>query len=239
MKFRAMSLLFAILLCGPVFAQESETGTDFLKSVNLNYRSKYLGGNGGVFHPSGVEQGDVTLGLGAVDLNFWGSNGSGTEYGDEINITLLKGWLKGSWNGESGIQYIDAKNLFHGPNGDVFCLYSSISHRLGLGLTLTNRLELYQGGGHLIEGGVLNHLKLSRTWQLGEKIALTDTVGFTTDDGAFGFNPGGLGTNLAEFVYKMSPIWSLSGSYRLSDPIYGAADRDTQEVWSVGTSFNF
>jgi hypothetical protein len=210
-------------------------------SFNAKVSDLYLGGNGGVFHDGPVSQNDVTANFrNGCSVNFWISQGFDLQFSsgfdDEIDYS---GWCAGSRYGvdiEAGVIYIDAVNLGHSPNGDVWGPYLKLSRSTESGWGSSIKFEPYIPGGSAVEGGWLIHGRVSYGRKLFGDAVATLSVGPTYDDGAFGFRPGIIGFAALD----LSIPWrgtTLGLFYKIATPIKGASDRQTEDVYGLTLGF--
>lgn len=223
--------------------KEDADGLEY--TVTFRVLNRYLGGNGGVFHPDPVAQYDLFVDFrGPCYADLWISTGLddddfSSNVGDEIDYNV---GCTGSYRGfslDAGVLYVDAHRLGQGPNGDVVDFYVAMSRSWGE-WNLTLKPEFYLPGGSSLEGGWLVHLKANREWGLSDRLSLSITPEIVVDDGAFGFAPGWFGLVELGLNTRVTDRVLLRPMVKLSTPITNVNDgRDSEWAAGLSTSFNF
>ncbi|MFH0830779.1 MAG: hypothetical protein V1895_01840 [Parcubacteria group bacterium] len=219
-------------------------------SFGSSLLSQYLGGNGAVFHDKPVLQSNLTIsGSSGFYVDLWWSTGLDdsnfdSNFGDEADVTL-------AWAGELarigvdlGVTYITISPIDNLPQDDLVDSFIKMSKGFSVGqnsLSPYAKLEKYLsqsdalfGGGTHLRTGMTHSWQFNKAWNLGQDFyALRDF-------GAFGNDPGWLGS------YSLALNWQARKNLsvtllraKASDALSGMSDRDLELAYGCGVSGSF
>lgn len=256
----AVFVLSSVLACftvavKQVSAQEKDDSgaTSQGKTLHLDFSTitwpKYLGSNGGVFHPAPVQQTSLSFPLpkgfyaavwNSVPL---GDRHASPNFGYELDFSA--GWNgKVKWLKLSGdVTYVGVTPLRR-IRGDVL----QISGRAGHEFALTKRQSVepfvwvrgvlpVRGSaprhGVFLHGGLHYHLTATR------RLDIDSGAEVVHDTGAFGFQPGYFGRANLNGTLKLGRGWSLKSILQFSTPLTHVSDgRRTQLVLGGGLAYS-
>ncbi|MDZ4206044.1 MAG: hypothetical protein U1C12_02415 [Patescibacteria group bacterium] len=209
MKKIIAGMVFILLLVSltPLSARAEESSLSV--TAYSKFWSKYIGGNGRIFHDAPVSQSGLIIGWGeGYSLDFWGSYPlDGKDgFGKEIDVTLCKATEFGkSWSFEACLAW------FHlTPKGfsDIISPQAKLARRFVLSdehtLTASLEIEFYFPTGKLPTWGVLPEAKLVHSWRVADFLTLNHGPLIKPDHGAFGNDPTVLGGYNAELVWRLN-----------------------------------
>ena len=226
--------------------------------ITANVRSEYVDPYGITESNHPVTQSEVTItSPSGVYLDLWHSHQLSRpgdlsyDLGDEVDATI--GWSGTLWEKKPysididlGLTYEDYVGLGK-AQGDILLPYLELGHEFDLGKAVTVepfvRLEYSipvdgnpngdLSGSFLFLGAKIN-AELSSKWSLNEKIQ------FETDDGAFGYKPGGVVADLTTTVsYKLTDAMSLNAEVRLTKSLNDSAEKGSAVILGLGATWTF
>lgn len=202
--------------------------------------SKYLGGNGGVFHDKPVHQTATVVCYRGFCGEIWGSysidgrNG----FGKEVDFTA---WY-GNQYVEVGVGYFA---LWPKGLADVVQPFAKLKYTFPVGaheLTPYGKLELYwPASGSIPQHGAIFAAGVSHSWRHSSFLNFNQEPALKFDNGAFGNDPGVIGQ------YKADLSWNLGKGLTVQLPMMKATTpitrvrdgRKTAVVVGAGITYNF
>lgn len=200
-------------------AVETEPAVSY--TLTTKALEKYLGSNGGVFHPHECFQPDLLVSLprgfyadlwaSRTEGNWWGS------FGDEADLTLGK--LGEGY--DIGIAYFAIVEI---APADVVQLYAKFSmggldhdgHKLAPYLWLEHYFPT--SGNSPVKGSMLR-AGGSHGWAINDRWSFSQQIGAFYDTGAFGFAEGTLAEWNAQLLFAVTPKLSLGVTAKCAAPI--------------------
>lgn len=210
-------------------------------TANLEWKSSYvLMDNAGLFYDDPVIQGDITAAFSnGTYACIWFSTspdtGWGEDWGDEIDFIV--GWAGDIGNGfkmnASVFYFYEPEETFP----DIWYPKMTISHELfGWNVGLQAGVYMPTDGS---EGGWLVGPMASKTFKVSDKVSIPVTVKFIYDDGGFGGDKGFIPSIKSGIDYSVNESLTLRMSVAGCTTIGINDARESQLVWSVGTSYKF
>lgn len=250
----------------PVFAAEAPAPTPEVVPeckakwsfvITTNVRSEYVDPYGitNTSHP--VVQDEVTItSPSGVYVDLWHSHQLARpgvlsyNNGDEIDVSL--GWSGTLWDKKPysidvdlGITYEDYVGL-GSTSGDILLPYLELGHEFDLGKVSiepfvrfeyafpVNGNENGNLNGSFLFTGLKVNVDLSDKWSINEKLDME------TDDGAFGYKPGGVVIDSTSTVsYKATDTLTLDVEARITKSLNDAQEKGSAAVFSVGATWSF
>lgn len=245
----AMIALIGLSVNSIGWAKEEES--PFSGSIGIVFADKYLSDSGvNASEGKAVYQPDIFLAydskFGQFSLEFWGSyKFDGVLRDESANETdFIVSWQKNfDWiTAQVGFSYIDCAQLFGGKEGDVSEWIIELNREFSIeegGDTITPyvRLEWNEliGAGdtssNLLIGLIHGHA-ISEKFFLSNKIAIVFDDGKDTDAGTIGL----LQTTIS---YAIRENLSIDLMGKVTSPLVGAEDRDTELLISSGLTWSF
>jgi hypothetical protein len=243
MKKLLVSLFSAI----SIVASLSASPTVIAKSMLV---SKYLAfGSGSVLFDKPAVQTNLFVGFeNGWSVDLWNSKSFtkwNKDFGSEVDYGIAwDGKIGDQLTANVGVIYFDEPKVFTLGAGDIVYSHASLTRVYGerkneirVTLGFENYVTMPHSG---FQGGNLYSLGASRTYSLGEKVSLTNSLTSVYDDGGFGFDSGWLLRGILSLDWKISERMTLAlpqVSYYI--PLTVHDSRKTDAVFSGGLAYRF